>query len=303
MNTHLRRSIPAADWHAMLRTSAVEAAAPARPELPFAVAHFVATPPDVVQPSLLDDVVCLHLGGAKRVRRVREGRTDDFDVPVNSLTVMPRLRPARWRTTGPIDYVHVTLRPRPFERLLAEETGKAREEVELRDVVAAESPLLLGLAAEMARIGRGGEATRLHVDALFTAFAIALLRHGSDVRGLPPFEAPSGPASGGMAGWRLRRVVDFMAANLAGDIDLDDLAQVSGLSRAQFFRSFRQETGTSPARYLERMRVREARGAIERGCSLPEASAAAGFGSTDAMTRAFLRVLHVTPGVYRRWQR
>ncbi len=129
MGSGVRAAVPAEDWHALLRASAAAAPAPIRCELPFTVSRIAGTPPEVVQPSLLDDVVCLHLGGSKRVRHERDGRIDEFDVPVNSLTIMPRLRPARWHTTGSIDHLHITLRPRPFETPVAEEVGKARSPV------------------------------------------------------------------------------------------------------------------------------------------------------------------------------
>lgn len=76
-----------------------------------------------------------------------------------------------------------------------------------------------------------------------------------------PSSTPSGGgiASGGLAPWRLRRVTDYMAAHLDEDIALADLTALTGLSRAQFFRAFRQSTGQTPRRYLARLRLDAAR--------------------------------------------
>ena len=66
------------------------------------------------------------------------------------------------------------------------------------------------------------------------------------------------PPKGGMAGWRLARVTGYMAAHLGRRVSALDLVAVSGLSRAQFFRAFRQSTGLTPQRYLARRRQDQA---------------------------------------------
>lgn len=55
---------------------------------------------------------------------------------------------------------------------------------------------------------------------------------------------------GGMAGWRLTRVIEHMQADVSRKLAVSDLIETSGLSRAQFFRAFKQSTGLTPRRYL-----------------------------------------------------
>ena len=63
----------------------------------------------------------------------------------------------------------------------------------------------------------------------------------------------------------------------------------------------RAETGTTPARAVERLRVEAARGLLVDAPRLPAKRVAArcGFGSEETMRRAFLRVLATTPQGYR----
>jgi AraC family transcriptional regulator len=106
------------------------------------------------------------------------------------------------------------------------------------------------------------------------------------------------PSIGGMAGWRLSRVVAFMRAHLAEDIVMADLVTAAGLSRAQFFRAFQQSTGMTPGRYLTRLRVEQARAAIDQA-ALPPAAAARSVGLGAAGFPAqFRRVFGVTPRAY-----
>lgn len=299
-----RRSCLAGDWHDALKARFSDRIARKRRAFPFSITTFRDLPPDLHQPSLADDVLCLHRGGAKRVYRSMDGRRTVHDVPLHALTLMPRHQRADWRTEGPDDFVHVTLNPKAFDELLLSECGKPRSQIELGNEVGFTNPLLCGLATEMTRVADESLESRLYVDTLFTAFSLALLRHCSGESGAAALDrADGGVHSGGMAGWRLRQILDYMEANKAREIQLAELTAVSGLSRAHFFRTFRQATGVTPGRYLERLRVEDARRFLDRGDSLEEASSNAGFSSTAALSHAFRRVMTITPAQYRRWYR
>lgn len=65
-------------------------------------------------------------------------------------------------------------------------------------------------------------------------------------------------------------------------------------------RLFVQHTGTTPGRFVERVRVEAARGLLERGgLGVRTVAARTGFGSEETLRRAFLRVLGVAPSDYR----
>jgi transcriptional regulator GlxA family with amidase domain len=67
-----------------------------------------------------------------------------------------------------------------------------------------------------------------------------------------------------------------------------------------FARLFIAETGTTPGRFVERVRVEAARGLLEAGRTPVQTVAEqAGFGSAETMRRAFVRVLGVGPADYR----
>ncbi len=98
----------------------------------------------------------------------------------------------------------------------------------------------------------------------------------------------------------IRETLDRIAADPAGDHRLPQLAQRASLSERHLRRLFTEQTGTTPARFTERVRVEAARDLLADTATPIEAIAAGcGFGSAETMRRAFLRVLGVGPADYR----
>jgi transcriptional regulator GlxA family with amidase domain len=105
------------------------------------------------------------------------------------------------------------------------------------------------------------------------------------------------PAGAGAA--PLRAVLDAVVADPAGDHGAATLAARAAVSERHLRRLFADQAATTPARFVERVRVEAARAEIERGSSVAAAATACGFGSPETMRRAFLRVLGVGPADYR----
>jgi AraC family transcriptional regulator len=103
---------------------------------------------------------------------------------------------------------------------------------------------------------------------------------------------------------RLRRVLDYISANLTYDITLTDLSKVACLSTFHFARMFTQAFGISPHRYVGRMRLEKAMAEIVAAkLTLAQIALNARFSSQASFTRAFRRAAGVTPGEYRRCRR
>ncbi|MEU7228089.1 GlxA family transcriptional regulator [Streptomyces chrestomyceticus] len=102
-----------------------------------------------------------------------------------------------------------------------------------------------------------------------------------------------------------RRGIDelrlWISDHLDGDLSAPALAARMCLSERHFARVFKQETGSSPAAYVEAARVELARRLLETtDCPLDQVAAAAGLGSAETLHRAFRRQLATTPAAYRR---
>ncbi len=98
----------------------------------------------------------------------------------------------------------------------------------------------------------------------------------------------------------IRELQIWVAEHLNGRLSVENLAARMNMSVRNFERVFTREVGTTPLQYVLQMRVEAARRRLERSDeSLKQVAAAAGFGSAEAMRRAFVKVVGVTPQRYR----
>jgi transcriptional regulator GlxA family with amidase domain len=98
----------------------------------------------------------------------------------------------------------------------------------------------------------------------------------------------------------IRELQVWLAEHLRSRLSVDDLAGRMSMSVRNFERVFTREVGTTPSQYALHMRVEAARRQLERtDAGLKQVASIAGFGSVDAMRRAFVRLLGITPRHYR----
>jgi transcriptional regulator GlxA family with amidase domain len=99
----------------------------------------------------------------------------------------------------------------------------------------------------------------------------------------------------------LRDLQMWIVDNPAADLTIAALAGRMGMSPRHLARVFRDETGTTPAQYVETVRVEAARRLLE-GSDHPIGRIAreVGFGTVETLIRAFRRRMHASPGDYRR---
>lgn len=99
----------------------------------------------------------------------------------------------------------------------------------------------------------------------------------------------------------LREVQQWITEHPGGDLGVESLAGRARLSPRHFARAFRAETGMTPGRYVDRVRLEHARRLLEDTADgIEEISRASGYGTPEAMRRAFLKALGAAPAEYRR---
>jgi AraC family transcriptional regulator len=147
------------------------------------------------------------------------------------------------------------------------------------------------LAALGAALDRG--APTLEADEL----AYALAEHV--VAG--PMASEPRDRSRGLEACALARVVDHLHQHTAEPVSLDDLAALAHVSRFHFLRQFAASTGTTPYRYLARLRLQHAARLLARTSTPVEVVAArSGYGGSSQFTRAFRAEHGCSPSAYRR---
>jgi AraC-like DNA-binding protein len=122
-------------------------------------------------------------------------------------------------------------------------------------------------------------------ESLVTACGLLLQHHSTDM--------PPAPIHVGMA-----QVRERLADDMLNPPTLTELAARTGISKYQLLRRFQKTYGVPPHAWLLQHRADQARGLIQRGCSLVNAAAATGFTDQSHMHRVFVRHFGFTPGAW-----
>lgn len=134
---------------------------------------------------------------------------------------------------------------------------------------------------------------RLYSDSLIQTLTLHLLTNYTT--GAAPANA-----NGGLPGYRLRRVIEFIDANLDEDLGLNEIAAVAELSPFHFSRAFRKSTGKTPQQYLTHQRLERAKELLARpDVSIVEVSLRTGFKNQSHFTTLFRKYTNFTPKIWR----
>jgi AraC family transcriptional regulator len=140
-------------------------------------------------------------------------------------------------------------------------------------------------------------ASRIYIETASLALAARLLQKHSESGARVSTES----SAHSLDHIRLRRVLDYIAANIGSDITLANLAGIAGYSTFHFARKFAHAMGVPPHRYISRMRLESSMAELAAGkLPLAEIALNAQFSSQASFTRAFHRAMGMTPKDYRR---
>jgi AraC-like DNA-binding protein len=118
---------------------------------------------------------------------------------------------------------------------------------------------------------------------------------------IAPVVFPSTFPKGGLAGWQVRRVADYIDVHLESTIRVKDLATLTRLSTSHFSRAFKRSFGQSPMAFISGRRVALAqRLMLATEDSMCQIALACGMCDQAHLTRAFRRVVGESPMAWRR---
>ena len=91
----------------------------------------------------------------------------------------------------------------------------------------------------------------------------------------------------------------FMEQHFTERIYLDQICRQAGLSKSTLLRAFTKSKGITPYRYLETIRINEAKKLLSKGVSPLDAAIRTGFSDQSHFTNYFTSFIGLAPGVYR----
>ena len=134
----------------------------------------------------------------------------------------------------------------------------------------------------------------IYGESLANALAVYLLNRYAVRRVAPVVH------KGGLPGYRLKRVLDYIANSLEENISLSQLSAIAGVSPHYFSELFKQSTGRTPHHYVLLQRIERAKQHLrDPKCSIIEAGLDAGFQNSSHFARVFRKVEGTSPSKFR----
>jgi AraC family transcriptional regulator len=204
----------------------------------------------------------------------------------------------RWKSKSnqPIESVHIHLDTKFLTKIGEQVTDIDSSHIKLQEKSAVRDPFIEQICLTLKReLEQGFIAGKLYAESAAQFLAVHLLREHCT------FEHNVKEYSGGLSSNSLRRVINYVKANIDTDFSLDDLAQQTAMSTYHFCRLFKQSTGESPNQLVVRLRIEEAQRLLkETNLSVLDIAGSVGYNSPSHLATQFRRFTGVTPSAYRK---
>jgi AraC family transcriptional regulator len=262
-----------------------------------AVTRFRLGRTDVELPPLGVPTFGINYGQPFNLERTLHGHKVSGATAPGQLAILPTDSSTRWVFDRTGEIVLVSLSRQVLDQAVAEGTGRDPSTAEIvprfliRDLGLERVAHLL-----LREVGEPGPETALKIDLIARSMAEHLVStHSNAAQKAPPQRYAIAPG-------RLKRAQEFMRANLARPMSLQEIADAAGVSVFHFARSFKQATGMPPHQYLTEMRIAEACSLLRyRNNSIGDVAQAVGL-THSHFSVMFLRHLGMTPTQFREVQ-
>lgn len=202
----------------------------------------------------------------------------------------------RWQAVPdqPFEVMHLYLGQDLVTRA-ALSLGLNPSRLRMRDVSGAQDALISGILIGLAdELRDPHEPSPLFVKGLVESLTIHLLRHYADR------DAATGRKPAQLPAWKLRKALEYMDAHLAEPFDLNQLADLCGMSRFHFSRAFHNTMGQSPSRWFILRRVEHAKHMLrDTEKQIIEVAMGVGYDSPSHFAKVFRSETGLSPRQYK----
>jgi len=247
-------------------------------------------------PGIENVLIAIHVGVPAKMDCRRDGKQYSGTAVHGDVDIIPAQTPSRWTMHDQNDMALLLSLPQRLLNSIAEESGLDASRVEIRNRFQIRDPELEALGWAVKREMESGQPSgRFYLDGLTLAMASRLvMQHSSVVK--PPAERNEG-----LSGRRLKQVLAFIEDQIAGDLSLEEIAAVAGVSPSHVKTLFRAAMGVPVHQYVIQRRVEHAKALLMKdGMSMAEVAAAAGFAHQSHLAKHMRRVMGVAPKVMKR---
>jgi AraC family transcriptional regulator len=249
-----------------------------------------------------DAEICVDVhGGASVVTRQMGGITDRTVSERGTIWLSPAGGPdGVVEVSDPLPaMLHIYLPPSQFSPTSLGERSDPSAATLLRFESSFQDPLVAEMAyAITSELQRETSVGSMLIETLASSLAARLIQNHA---GTLAHDVSARAAQAGLDRRRLTRVLDYIAANLEGDLTLARLASIACLSRFHFSRAFKAAVGRSPHHYVSAKRLEFAKQLLgKEDRPLVDIALTLQFSCQANFTRAFREATGQTPAQYRR---
>jgi AraC family transcriptional regulator len=230
--------------------------------------------------------------------RDKNGWNGAFSAPGNLAVTSPgKSTEIRWdRGDGSaIETIHVCLDAALFYRFAAENVECDPARVEIIDGFAQHDPLIQSLVTSLGdELKHPDQTGRLFFDSVAQVLVAQLLRKYC------AFPLAHLNREARLSSRRFRLVRDYIHAELATKLTLEDIAASVNMSAFHFARMFKATTGQTPHAYVTRLRIERAQELLRTSrCSMLAIARQVGFANKSHFAATFLRLTGTSPHLFR----
>lgn len=240
----------------------------------------------------------LCIGTSPFIRRETCGKVLVGPSRIGEFAILPAGRKTRYQGIVPA-HLDIRLDLGKMNEMVAELRKAGERRLEFADVPRMRDPVVEHIGSIFrAELNRAPHpAQDLLIESLAVALSAHLIRSYTNAVGVEERSTVSVDVAA------VRRAVAYIEDNPDRAIPLQELAAVAGLSRFHFGRVFKHQLGVSPARYIERVRIEQAKALIVSAeMSLVHVAQAVGFADQSHFTRRFRLHEGRTPAAFARDQ-
>ena len=240
----------------------------------------------------------LCIGTSPSIRREVCGKAFIGPSRIGDFSILPEARKSRWHGFVPA-HLDIRLDPGRMSELAAELRKAGERRFEFVNIPRMRDPVVAHIGAIFrAELNRAAHpAQHLLIESMAVALCAHMLRSYTNAVGIEERSAASVDVAA------VGRAIAYIEDNPDRAISLGELAGAAGLSRFHFSRVFKRHLGLSPARYVERARIEQAKALIVSAeMSLANIAQAVGFADQSHFSRRFRVSEGRTPAAFAREQ-
>jgi len=246
-------------------------------------------------PELDAALVSIHIGRAARMSCSRAGVSHTGSAVHGDIDVIPAGVSSVWHMHDENDRAVLMALSQQMLNNIVEENGLATRNVELRNRFMSRDRQLESIAWAMkSELEMGSPSGQVYLDGLALSAGARLVAAHSSV-------TVEERRYGGLDGRRFKRTLEFIEANLTGDLSLSRLAAVAEMSVSHFRAGFRESAGVPVHQYVIERRVERAKSLLmQPSQSVADVALAAGFTHQSHLARHMQRSTGFSPLQIRR---